>query len=197
MQFNQSLNRLFASGGHVAILRELWHSRREGRTGRELSRLAGLSPAHTARILRGLQDEGIAASRSSGSAFLWTWNDSHVWAAPLHALFSSEANVRNQLIEDLKVTFQDVPVRAVTLFGSVARREERMDSDIDVLIEISGPKSPESVRMALEQGSKLVWGKYGNPLAPLILTTPEAKHPRNRRVLAAARDHGLPILPSG
>lgn len=195
MRFEDSLNRLFASGGHLAVLRALWKNRGQGLTGREVAKAAKLSSAQTARILRALQDEGIALSQSAGPSFVWRWNESHLWAPRLVVLFNVEVAVRNELVSDLRVAFRGLPVKDARLFGSIARGDERVDSDIDLFVETRDFRAAQKVREALNERSPRFWAKYGNPVSPLILTTQELRNSPNRKRIETIREKGIGIGP--
>jgi predicted nucleotidyltransferase len=193
MRFQNSLDQLIASIGHLAVLRALWKNQRTELTGRALARASGLSTAQTARVLIGLQDEGLALSRVAGRAFLWRWNEAHYWGRQLSAMFEFEADARRQLVEDLRVVFRDVPVRRVRLFGSVASGDERVDSDVDLFVETKDARATQRVREALGTRSRFMWEKYGNPVAPLILTTTEVGSLRNKKLLRSITETGIEI----
>ncbi len=196
MRFSNSLDRLFASGGHLTVLRELWRTRHQELTGRQLARGAGLSSAQTARVLRALHDEGLALSRSAGPSFLWHWNADHLWASKLAALFEAEARVRSELLEDIRVAFRELPVLDVRVFGSFSRGNERVDSDIDVFVETSDEQTAKSVRDSLNERSPLFWRKYGNPISPLILTTREIRRIPYRELIKSIREEGIEVASS-
>lgn len=109
------------AGGHVVA------------SGRELHRLVGHSSEEgVRRAAERLTRQGIVTQETVGRARLYALNREHLAAAPIEAL----ASLRLQLIERLRSTVSGwkTPAAAVTLFGSVARKEATEDSDLDLLV---------------------------------------------------------------
>lgn len=197
MRLTDSLSSLFASRGHVAVLRAIWAHRQAPMTGREVARAARLSTAQAARILRSLQDEGIAESCRVGAAFAWSWNDEHVWAAQLGALFSAEARTRDELVESIRVVFRGAEARDVRIYGSFARREERPDSDIDLFVEVEGRRDAQRIRELLGRQTRGIWKRFGNPISPLILTRSELRRLANHPLISRIHEEGISVTAHG
>ena len=194
MRFIRSLDELFASAAHLSVLRTLWANRGLGLTGRAVAKSAQVSTAQTARILRQLQDEGIATSRAAGRAFLWRWNEDHHWASQVGRLFERELRARAELIAEVRETFRRLPVREVRLFGSIASGKERVDSDIDLLVVASDAAAADQVREALHRASDRFWSKFGNPLSPLILTSSEVPKSPAAELVRSIRENGIAVV---
>lgn len=175
MRFQSSLEELFSEPSHVRVLRALWKNSPSRSTGREIAILARTSPAQTARVLRNLQDFGLASAEAAGRSFLWRWNPDHVWGTVMRSAFEQESSLREELVRDLSGILHGLPVRKAILFGSVARGQERSDSDIDLFVETPTGAASEQVRNRLNARRTDLWKKYGNPLSPLILTSAETR----------------------
>lgn len=98
--------------------------------------------------LRGLD---IVADAGQGRAVLYRLNDAHPLAPPLEALFKVEAQRVEKLfsaIRDAAARMKPKPI-AVWLYGSVARGEDRPDSDFDVaILSPEGEKSRQEAKLA-------------------------------------------------
>ena len=115
----------------MAILRELALSNAP-RTGRRIASGAGVAHSTALRILDRLETEGIVHSETAGAARVFRLNDEHVFAPVIREI----AMTRTRLIERFRSELADwaqQPLLAV-IFGSFARGEAGIDSDIDVLI---------------------------------------------------------------
>ena len=102
-------------------------------TGREVARLArrGTQPAVAAALSR-LVRQGLVHREEIGGAFLHTLNRDHLAAPAVLVL----AGLRTELLERLRAAVADWEVQAVSaaLFGSAARGDGDVDSDIDLLV---------------------------------------------------------------
>jgi predicted nucleotidyltransferase len=79
--------------------------------------------------LKALTRLGLVESRTIGRAGVHTVNDGHAFVAPLRALVDPIAALRAAIGEVI-----DAKVRAVILFGSIARGDPGVDSDIDLAV---------------------------------------------------------------
>lgn len=79
--------------------------------------------------LKALTRLGLVDSHTIGRAGVHTINDGHAFVAPLRALVDPIAALRAAIDEVL-----DGQVRAVILFGSIARGDPDLDSDIDLAV---------------------------------------------------------------
>lgn len=102
------------------------------RTGREIARLAGRSPAGVRAVLERLVDQGLVDREKAGNAFVYTLNREHLAAPPLETL----VNLRPSLFDRLRQEvggWEVAPVHA-SLFGSTARGDGDATSDIDLFV---------------------------------------------------------------
>jgi hypothetical protein len=102
-------------------------------TGREVSRIAGLSSHEGARkVLERLVGEGVVSREQVGRAFRYRLNRAHVAAPAIELL----ANLRAVFVERLRAVIGQWPVSptVAVMFGSVARGEADADSDVDILV---------------------------------------------------------------
>jgi len=103
-------------------------------TGRKIAELSHpkVSQARVARILRELTDAGLVERTPAGSSSLYVLNRGHLAASAVENL----ATLRQQLwarIAEHAGTWADPPV-AVVVYGSAARGDGDIASDIDLLL---------------------------------------------------------------
>lgn len=102
-------------------------------TGREVHRLSRSgSEAGVRRVLNRLAEHGVVHATKAGQAVLYTANRDHlVWPA-IEAL----ARTRETLLERLRAELRSWSIKPTTvaLFGSAARGDGTVTSDIDLLV---------------------------------------------------------------
>ena len=129
------LTAILGTEANVRILRELFLH------GGQLSapRLAmrtGVSEQHVRLALARLIKLGVVWVLGSGRSHLYGFAPDHALAAELLELFRAEAANFARIIEELRKTaetFADAFV-AVWLYGSVARGDDRPESDLDLVV---------------------------------------------------------------
>lgn len=102
------------------------------RTGREIAKLANRSQAATQKVLDRLAEHGLVLKSEAGRARVYTLNQRHLAADPVTEL----ANLRHELFERLRHSFgfwDPYPVHA-SIFGSAARGDGGLDSDVDIFL---------------------------------------------------------------
>jgi hypothetical protein len=102
------------------------------RTGREVAKLAGRSQDATQRLLDRLVDHGLVLRRDAGRARVYELNWDHVAAEPISQL----ADLRARLFQRLRESFEfwDPAPFHVSVFGSAARGDGDLNSDIDIFL---------------------------------------------------------------
>ncbi len=102
-------------------------------TGREIARLASRGSERGVRlVLHRLVAQGLVTAREAGSASLFALNREHVAASIVEGL----VRLRTELIERIRGEVEGWSSRPahVSIFGSAARADGRLESDIDLLI---------------------------------------------------------------
>src|SRR4051794_35182337 len=111
-------------------------------TGREVARLVG-RPSHRGvlDVLNRLTDQGLVDREEAGRAFLFALNREHLAAPAVGVLANLRTELMGRLITQILV-WDPRPVH-VSLFGSAARGDGDVQSDIDLLVVRSDDISPE------------------------------------------------------
>ncbi|MGA7862006.1 MAG: nucleotidyltransferase domain-containing protein [Thermoplasmata archaeon] len=197
MRLKDGLDPLLGSPTKLRLLRKLLATPGRRWTGRELAAAARVSTAQAARDLDDFLQVGILLRDVQGRSYAWSVNEGHVLAPTLSQLFHAEASLRDALARDVGGLLAGVPVRRARLFGSVARGDERADSDVDLFVQVGTADERASVDSALEKIRDRVWIRFGNPLAALVYTDAETRHPRNPSLLGAIDREGVEVTPGG
>ena len=191
MRFRHPFTEVLGSPIRVNLLRELARANGLPLSGRELARRVSASPSQVNQHLQGLRSQGLVTSRTLGRVHSWSLAAEHALAGTLRKLFDEEPAPFAQMRERLEATIRPLPVERAILFGSIARGDERPESDIDVFVETRGEAEKEVVADALSRASLDFAIRFGNPLSSLILTRAEVRSRRNPQLLASIDRDGL------
>lgn len=101
-------------------------------TGREVARLSGLSQNGALKVLVHLGEHGLVRAEPAGRATLHTLNRAHLLIEPLLDLLATRQRLTTRLQE--AVVGWEVPAVHLSLFGSAARADGGLASDLDVLV---------------------------------------------------------------
>jgi predicted nucleotidyltransferase len=139
------LNVLFGAPGHVSILRALARAGR-GLTGRETARAAGVAQRAGLDGLGRLENAGVVRRIPAGRAFLFELRrDNRLVRDGILPLLEAEAAIRSGVFERLKKAVEKHVVSA-WIFGSAARGEETVESDLDVLLLVERREDVEAAQ---------------------------------------------------
>ncbi len=176
MKLHAFLEDLLGSKAKVGVLRMLFKYRPKTFTGRELAESTGtLTHTGVRRALRELQAANLIKLEYHGRSNLINLNtDSYVYDV-LQTLFNEEAKTFYSFTQELR---KCVPgdVVSCAIFGSVASGMEKPDSDVDVLF-ITDNK--EIVRRFIEEKLQFFVKRYGNVIAPYIMSGSEFLRKKN------------------
>lgn len=167
MKFTNLLDDVLGQKSKIKVLRFLTKVRGSF-TGRELARQVGLSPEKTRQVLKDFQEQGIVEVQNAGRTNLYKLRkESTLVKNVLVPLFHSERNLPKSLAQTIRKG-TSFPVVSIILFGSLARGEERSDSDIDVLILTENNGDLRKAKKEIESIEHKVIEEFSNRLSPLI-----------------------------
>lgn len=109
------LQGVIGSKNRVKILRQLF--RRDGLSGRQLSRLTGLAPSAGKASLEELAAAGLVLTTPDGGRQVHELNRSHVLAGPLGRLFAEEARLPQRVADDVRCTLHSQPAAELLCLG--------------------------------------------------------------------------------
>lgn len=166
-------------------------------TGRELARQAGVSQPQAGVALEALKNNGLVESRSAGKARLWKLNGKNFLAKLLEGAARPLEEAKKLLAREFVGKIGADKVRKIILFGSVARGEERTDSDIDLLIIVGTKRDKqEAQRKALEKALELAGAFGSSPVVPIVYSEREAAQKAGSALMKKIAREALTIYPS-
>lgn len=167
MKIYNVLNSIFSAPSSVSLLREL-SIRTTGLTGRELARITNLTPQAAHNTLANLEALKIVNRITAGRSHYFTLNRKHYISKNIiENLYQYEREYINSIFEKLKKTLGKLSVSLI-MFGSVARKEETAESDLDLCIVYGSNKA--SVVEKISELREELYIEYGITLAPFYIS---------------------------
>jgi predicted nucleotidyltransferase len=177
--FSKYLDKIFAKGSHVKILRVLVSTPGKEWSERELAAAAGMDHKVISRAMPLFVSYKLVNKQQLAKANIYRLNHKHHIVKQLRQLFNEERMALERLGQKLaQACARSKHILSATLFGSVARGAGEPGSDIDLLIIADQ-------RVDLKGLFDWVEIEFGHVVAPHIWTLEELRRKRN---LALFRD---------
>lgn len=170
MIINNLLEGIFNRESNVRILRVLIE-RVVGISGRETARLSGLSLRSAQIALESLEELKLVKRVVGGREHLFTAaRDNFAVQNIIIPLFESEKKFKVNLFNEIKNELSTL-TESLIYFGSVARKEDTIKSDLDLCIVYS--KSRNKIESIVDELRIEINEKFGVTLAPFLILKSE------------------------
>jgi len=167
MIIHRALDEIFRTWSNVAVLRALIDTN-TGFSGNEVARVAGMNPRSAFKALTSLEELGIVNRVVGGIDHIFTLNREHLLVQEIILkIYSIENKFMDEILRTLS-TILKKHVYSAVIFGSVARKEEKSLSDLDICCIVNSPLELLFVRDLLNKKSSMLYKKFGIKLAPII-----------------------------
>lgn len=177
MNFNNIVMDLLGDKCNIKTLFILAHHP-EGLTGRGLAHLVGVSTFKMHTVLKFLTAQGVLIKTNVGNGNLYRLNEEHVLIKQvLTSLFDFQKGLIDGLGSDVIKKFEPKPI-SVILYGSIARGDDKPDSDIDIVLIYNDREKPKEVDDKIWQDIPF---KYGNNLSVKHVSVTELKEALNKK----------------
>jgi len=174
MIIHKILNEIFSTYSHVAILRELRFSK-NGFSGREIAKNAGISPPSCLAALSKLENLKIVNRQIGGNVHICTLNfDNYLVKEGILPLLEIEQSLPGKIVILLKKALLKKSV-SVILFGSVARLEETHSSDYDLCIVYQTQSDKKKLEELINQIRQNYYSQFGISIAPYFISASDFK----------------------
>ncbi len=172
MRLHNYLEQVLGSKSSIRLLRILVMYKHKTFTLRSLAEQASVSPQEASETLRELADLNVVSLQPIGRAFSIKLNErSYLLKRVIKPAIEAEEETLKQLIQLLKKHLSGKVISAA-IFGSVARREEKMKSDIDIfLVATNKERALDVVAHAMGEIETV----FGSRLNPIIMSDMEFK----------------------
>ncbi len=156
---------------------------------REIASVLKISHMSVNRAMDELSGINFVSFKTIGKAHMWMVNRKSYAYAVVKGLVDS-INAQITPLAALKaLILKHLPkdkMLKVVLFGSIAKGQEREDSDIDLFIVVKSEKDKNKLETALETLSTASLDVFGNRLSPYVLSEKEWKAKRSLAVVMEA-----------
>ncbi len=160
-------------------------------TVRGLATSSHVSVNETALTVERLEKFGIVRIQPVGRAYHVTLNEeSYILNKIMEPIFIAESKTLDELIFVLKKHLTTKKILAAAIFGSVAKEEEKEDSDMDVLV-ISDDFAHATV--AISHAAEETMPKFYSKMSPLILSKKEFISKRNSPLIRSILENHIMI----
>ena len=167
MALHDYVDEIVGSKASIRVLKTLVRYRGKVFTIRELARTSGLSHPEVSLVVRGLERRGVARLQPVGRAHQVSLNEeSYILRSIVEPLIAAETNTLKVLISTIGPSFRDKRIRAVAIFGSVAKGLEKRFSDVDLLV-VSSDK--DLAHECAARATAATLSKFGLGLSPLVM----------------------------
>lgn len=148
-------------------------------TQRELARRTGLQHRTIQLALQDLVTLGLVTRIEGGRDFLVRLNREHRLAPAVHEMFRREAEhfleLRRALVEAAARGKRNAGLVSLLVFGSVARGEDDVSSDLDVMVIAADAAAREHALERLEAAADNLRRRFGVRLRPIGYTVARAR----------------------
>lgn len=175
MIIHKPLNEIFSTYSNIAVIRELRYTR-NGFTGREIAKRAGLSAPAVLSALSHLESLRIVRRQVGGRDHLFTLKVNNYFVKKI--LFPI-LEVESQFFELIKSRLKKYLSKdsvSVILFGSVARKEEVIESDFDICIIFLGSQNKKIIESKIDSCRDQLSNDFGITPAPFFISLKEFKY---------------------
>lgn len=186
MKFNASLVGILNSATKLKIVKFLL-THEASMSEREIASILNVSHMSINRTMRELSEVNFVNFVTIGRAHLWKVNRKSYSFKVLTEFVKGISRIKDPL-SDLKcMILTSIPknlIKKVVLFGSIAKGEEKTDSDIDVFFLVKDVEAKERFGPSIDKLSNICLETYGNRLSPYILTEQESKKKARQKFLS-------------
>ncbi|MBI3618115.1 MAG: nucleotidyltransferase domain-containing protein [Candidatus Omnitrophica bacterium] len=172
MRLNRPLDKILNSEIKTRILRIFSQNQGE-MSGRQIARMAGVTPKTAHEILQDLLGEGVLVMRSIGKTYLFCLNEDRLVVKDvLRPLFAAENALRKRLFDIIRTTVDRSDLKdeiiSVAVFGSIHAGTERPTSDVDLLVIVKNAASKRKAEALFSEIDRQASSQWGNLVSPYI-----------------------------
>ena len=154
---------------------------------REIASILKVSHMSVNRAMRELAEFNFVNFITIGKAHLWSVNRKSYAFKVLSEMIKGVSSITDPLADLKKTIWKNLPknlIKKMVLFGSVAKGQERPNSDIDIFVLVKNGAAKKKIESSMDKLSNLCLEIFGNRLAPYVLTEQEMKEKKNLKIIS-------------
>ena len=164
---------------------------------REIASILHASHMSVNRTMQELAQLNLAHYMVVGKAHLWKVHHNSYAYRMFDKLIKNIESAVDPLTELKETILKNLPLKSierVVIFGSISKKAEKSDSDIDVFILTKNAESQKRTEDAMEKLSHECLEVFGNRLSPYILTQQQLKQKKGLEIISEVAK-GMSIYP--
>ncbi len=191
MKMRGYLEQLLGSRTSISVLRALIRHRGKIFTVRGLASDAGISHPGASEAVGMLDNLGVVRIQPVGKAYQISLNGkSHILRKIIMPMFAAEERTLDEMIRVLKKRLDIEENISAAVFGSIAKGQEKDDSDVDVLV-ISD--NFDSAISAASDAGEEVFAKFHSSVSPLVFSEREFRSRQRSDLVRSVLDNHIMI----
>ena len=177
MRLHKPLDKILNNEVKVRALRIFCQNAGE-MSGRQMAKMAGVTPKTAHEILQDLLREGVLIMRAVGKTHLFRlYEERAIVCEVLKPLFSSEKALSERLFDIIRGAIKKSALKedilSVALFGSVHAKTERPTSDVDLFVIVKTAESRRNAETLFSDIDQRLSSRWGNLISPYINSVAE------------------------
>jgi predicted nucleotidyltransferase len=166
------LDYVFATWSNIAVLRVI-NKIKFGLSGREIAKQAEMSAPSCFEALSALENLNIVTRQRGGREHFFFLNREHyVVKKIVIPILNSERKFAESIYSEIEKGLGQ-HTSSLIIFGSTARREEKIESDLDLCVVLGNPGSKSKIASVITDLSLSLFRKYGVSLSPFYISEKE------------------------
>jgi predicted nucleotidyltransferase len=166
------LDYVFATWSNIAVLRVI-NKIKIGLSGREIAKQAEMSAPSCFEALSALENLNIVTRQRGGREHFFFLNREHYIVKKIVIpILNSERKFTESIYSEIKKGLGQHS-SSLIIFGSTARREEKIESDLDLCVVLGNPGNKSKIVSVITDFSFSLFRKYGVSLSPFYISEKE------------------------
>jgi predicted nucleotidyltransferase len=195
MRFHNTLEEIFSSKVKIAVMKLMCLNPEKKYTGREMARLLKISASRVSEVLELFRKNAVVNRERVGKALQWGLNKESALVDEASILINLEGKIYKELKSKIYETLsKEKSILQVVLYGSVVRKKEKPESDIEVFILVKTKKDKELAAELVGKLNKYLVPRYGNVISELIYSEKEWKDMGRTKIFKKIESEGEIIL---
>jgi len=195
MIFHNTLEEIFSSKVKIAVMKLMCLNPETKYSGREMARLLKISASRVSEVLELFRKNKMVSRERVGRASQWGLNKESILVNEVSGLINLEGKIYKELKSRIYETLiKEKSILKVILYGSVVRKKEKPESDIDVFILVRSKKDKELAAELVGKLNKYLLPRYGNVISETIYSEREWEDMGRTKIFKKIESEGEIIL---